>query len=879
MSDFQEWTCGPPTSLRSKWISVDQSQVLYTQSTLVVRNRTTPSEHFQAERFYYESGHGGINQLGGVFVNGRPLPNQIRQQIVQLANQNVRPCDISRQLRVSHGCVSKILGRYYETGSIRPGVIGGSKPKVATPSVVDAICKYKEDSPTMFAWEIRDRLLKDHVCTPDNVPSVSSINRIVRNKDSQLSMTSEECQINGKSLKSASPRTILTSKKGNSTVTRGSSQPDSPHTPPSERSEISIINNCGPAPICSTTRNQLTYPSANGNLHSPQPNSSNPSVKHSSRKISPFRALLGLHDSTPSEQSAANSKYDSSTTPVAKHPAILRTGESTDLTTKDFITSLAPMNSFDDFILKARSGFATHSASARSSHIVPDIPGCLDQMMYGERPFVPETVETSLPNSCYTHKFSDEASQQIFFGTSLDQSLTIEGENPRLTKLPAVPTLNDLTGYSNTASGADYSITGLLGLSMVANGCFKSNSEFSYSLAHPPPKSLPSNSTVQLGYGPFNVLGSAHSQSLADTTSHSYYASTNDLRLPTHLEEYKDVIGPPLDFKSETRTNSPGSNLLKRKFVDDLVVIEQNGRSATDKKKVESILAKTTLREKDCCSSSAPSCSNTRPSIGSKQQHPLAECVQKFIAQSSPQHLHTELQRSIPNSPKNEETHLNKLSTTTAQIINHQQSSPRCQSVIPTRNAFNHLTSSEAVYTKVGDAIGVDDQEVVAHTYSTDQYYDTALYVDLKNIHGTGNENPMLPIRANSSAYFAATVGTRFTGTNGSSELPEYSQMSDAHTPPQIRQAVYSPTYTTLDGKQPKTFDYTSVPNTDQQQQQAQKWAGHPEIKCSLPSGLSSSIQDGAPEFPCSFLSPTMVTSSLDYVETFSCYERQLDTN
>nr|AAB70245.1 paired box protein [Paracentrotus lividus] len=126
--------------------------------------------------------HGGVNQLGGVFVNGRPLPDVVRQRIVDLAHSGVRPCDISRQLRVSHGCVSKILGRYYETGSIRPGVIGGSKPKVATPKVVSKIADYKRQNPTMFAWEIRDRLLAEGVCEKDNVPSVSSINRIVRNK-------------------------------------------------------------------------------------------------------------------------------------------------------------------------------------------------------------------------------------------------------------------------------------------------------------------------------------------------------------------------------------------------------------------------------------------------------------------------------------------------------------------------------------------------------------------------------------------------------------------------------------------------------------------------------------------------------------------------
>ncbi|XP_040207103.1 paired box protein Pax-1 isoform X2 [Rana temporaria] len=138
-----------------------------------------------------EQAYGEVNQLGGVFVNGRPLPNAIRLRIVELAQLGIRPCDISRQLRVSHGCVSKILARYNETGSILPGAIGGSKPRVTTPNVVKHIRDYKQGDPGIFAWEIRDRLLADNVCDKYNVPSVSSISRILRNKIGNLSQPSQ----------------------------------------------------------------------------------------------------------------------------------------------------------------------------------------------------------------------------------------------------------------------------------------------------------------------------------------------------------------------------------------------------------------------------------------------------------------------------------------------------------------------------------------------------------------------------------------------------------------------------------------------------------------------------------------------------------------
>ncbi|XP_010793627.1 paired box protein Pax-3a isoform X2 [Notothenia coriiceps] len=149
--------------------------------------RPTPHQNFPRGGYSLEVstplGQGRVNQLGGVFINGRPLPNHIRHKIVEMAHHGVRPCVISRQLRVSHGCVSKILCRYQETGSIRPGAIGGSKPKqIASPEVDKKIEEYKRENPGMFSWEIRDKLLKDAVCDRNNVPSVSAISRIMRSK-------------------------------------------------------------------------------------------------------------------------------------------------------------------------------------------------------------------------------------------------------------------------------------------------------------------------------------------------------------------------------------------------------------------------------------------------------------------------------------------------------------------------------------------------------------------------------------------------------------------------------------------------------------------------------------------------------------------------
>ncbi|NXX21602.1 PAX3 protein, partial [Podargus strigoides] len=125
-------------------------------------------------------GQGRVNQLGGVFINGRPLPNHIRHKIVEMAHHGIRPCVISRQLRVSHGCVSKILCRYQETGSIRPGAIGGSKPKVSPAGQTPAAARWcRARLPGLVATGDCWGRAPSQLCAP---PEVSSISRILRSK-------------------------------------------------------------------------------------------------------------------------------------------------------------------------------------------------------------------------------------------------------------------------------------------------------------------------------------------------------------------------------------------------------------------------------------------------------------------------------------------------------------------------------------------------------------------------------------------------------------------------------------------------------------------------------------------------------------------------
>ena len=122
------------------------------------------------------------NFLGGFYQPGKPLPVFVREEIVDLYNNGVGVSEISRNTRVTKGAVHKVVQHFALHGTTQPFSCGGSEPILITNDILEVIEIWKLRKPSLYASEIRERLLREGICTPANGPSIRQIQTVTNKK-------------------------------------------------------------------------------------------------------------------------------------------------------------------------------------------------------------------------------------------------------------------------------------------------------------------------------------------------------------------------------------------------------------------------------------------------------------------------------------------------------------------------------------------------------------------------------------------------------------------------------------------------------------------------------------------------------------------------
>ena len=121
-----------------------------------------------------------LNRHGGCYDSGRSYPDVIREQVLDLAHAGTSQRQIAIEVRVSRGYVQKVLQQYtHKNISIRSPRTSFFVPKV-TNEVLEFMSVEKIIKPSIYASELRERLLLDGVVDADDLPSASQINKRMR---------------------------------------------------------------------------------------------------------------------------------------------------------------------------------------------------------------------------------------------------------------------------------------------------------------------------------------------------------------------------------------------------------------------------------------------------------------------------------------------------------------------------------------------------------------------------------------------------------------------------------------------------------------------------------------------------------------------------
>ena len=122
------------------------------------------------------------NCLGGSFQNGKSTPKLLRQCIISKYAQGVSVSTISKDTQVTGRGIRKIISTYEETGSMDPKPHFGRAHYKTTDNVLQHIEYMKTRKPSMYAREIKDKLLDIGVCDVNCIPSRQTISHVIRNE-------------------------------------------------------------------------------------------------------------------------------------------------------------------------------------------------------------------------------------------------------------------------------------------------------------------------------------------------------------------------------------------------------------------------------------------------------------------------------------------------------------------------------------------------------------------------------------------------------------------------------------------------------------------------------------------------------------------------
>ena len=117
---------------------------------------------------------------------GKLLPLDIREYIIDLYGDGETLSEIGRLLQLPRSTVGGIVNHFRIYGTCQALSSGRKDPEVITDDVLKVIEIWKLRKPTIYAIEIQNRLLRENICVAQNVPSLRSIQRAIRNN---LNMT------------------------------------------------------------------------------------------------------------------------------------------------------------------------------------------------------------------------------------------------------------------------------------------------------------------------------------------------------------------------------------------------------------------------------------------------------------------------------------------------------------------------------------------------------------------------------------------------------------------------------------------------------------------------------------------------------------------